>query len=90
MDIHVYKAFQARANKVKDDLLAFLIEQKRAGRTVAANGAAAKGCTLLNYAGVRPDLLPWNARSSVDVVTVKEPAVAADPRGQLSYSGAAR
>ncbi len=44
---------------MKDDLLAFLIEQKRAGRTVAAYGAAAKGNTLLNYAGIKPDLLPF-------------------------------
>lgn len=54
-----YSAFQQRADRVKDDLLAFLIEQKRAGRRVAAYGAAAKGNTLLNYAGVRPDLLPY-------------------------------
>lgn len=54
-----YSGFQARANKVKDDLLAWLIEQKRAGRRVAAYGAAAKGNTLLNYAGVKPDLLPY-------------------------------
>lgn len=59
LEIHVYKAFQARANKVKDDLLAFLIEQKRLNRKVAAYGAAAKGNTLLNYAGVKPDLLPF-------------------------------
>jgi hypothetical protein len=44
---------------VKDDLLLFLIEQKRAGMRVAAYGAAAKGCTLLNYAGVKTDLLPY-------------------------------
>lgn len=54
-----YRDFQARADRVKDNLLAFLIEQKRAGRTVAAYGAAAKGNTLLNYAGVKPDLLPY-------------------------------
>lgn len=54
-----YACFQARANKVKDDLLDFLIQQKRAGKTVAAYGAAAKGNTLLNYAGVKPDLLPF-------------------------------
>lgn len=57
--VETYAAFQARADKVKDDLLAFLIEQKRAGRLVAAYGAAAKGNTLLNYAGVKPDLLPY-------------------------------
>ncbi len=54
-----YRGLQARADTIKHDLLAFLIEQKRAGRMVAAYGAAAKGCTLLNYAGVRPDLLPF-------------------------------
>ena len=54
-----YTTFQARANKVKDDLLDFLIQQKRAGKKVAAYGAAAKGNTLLNYAGVKPDLLPF-------------------------------
>ena len=54
-----YLAFQERADRVKDDFLTFLIEQKRAGRKVAAYGAAAKGNTLLNYGGVRPDLLPY-------------------------------
>ncbi len=54
-----YQNFQARADQVKNDLVAFLIEQKRAGKTVAAYGAAAKGNTLLNYAGVKPDLLPF-------------------------------
>ena len=57
-----YAGFQARAERLKDDLLAFLIEQKRAGRRVAAYGAAAKGNTLLNFAGVRPDLLPYVVR----------------------------
>lgn len=54
-----YRDFQAAADRVKDDLLLFLIEQKRAGKTVAAYGAAAKGNTLLNYAGIRPDLLAF-------------------------------
>jgi len=54
-----YKGFQAKAEKVKDDLLIFLIEAKRQGLKVAAYGAAAKGNTLLNFAGVRPDLLPY-------------------------------
>jgi SAM-dependent methyltransferase len=57
--IDTYQHFQAKANRVKDDLLAFLVEQKRAGKKVAAYGAAAKGNTLLNYAGVKPDLLPF-------------------------------
>ena len=52
-------AFQARANRVKNDLLRYLLEQQRKGRRIAAYGAAAKGNTLLNYAGVKPDLLPY-------------------------------
>ena len=55
----VYQNFQQKADKVKDNLLSFLIEQKRAGKKVAGYGAAAKGNTLLNYAGVKPDLLPF-------------------------------
>jgi len=55
----IYEQFQVRADRLKDELLAFLIEQKRAGRKVAGYGAAAKGTTLLNYAGVKPDLLPY-------------------------------
>lgn len=58
-NLDTYLAFQARADRVKDDLLLFLIEQKRAGKQVAGYGAAAKGCTLLNYAGIKPDLLPF-------------------------------
>jgi SAM-dependent methyltransferase len=58
-DLTVYQEFQGRADRVKDDLLLFLIEQKRSGKRVAGYGAAAKGCTLLNYAGVKPDLLPY-------------------------------
>ena len=54
-----YRQFQARAEAIKHDLLRFLIEQKRAGKIVAAYGAAAKGNTLLNFSGVRPDLLPF-------------------------------
>jgi hypothetical protein len=56
-DLNTYLSFQSRADKIKDDLLSFLIEQKRTGKKVAAYGAAAKGSTLLNYAGVKPDLI---------------------------------
>jgi SAM-dependent methyltransferase len=54
-----YRGFQAKADCVKNDFLQFLIHAKQTGKTVAAYGAAAKGNTLLNYAGVRPDLLPY-------------------------------
>jgi SAM-dependent methyltransferase len=58
-DAAYYQGFQAQADAVKNDCLIFLLEQRRAGRKVAGYGAAAKGNTLLNYAGVRPDLLPY-------------------------------
>jgi SAM-dependent methyltransferase len=58
-NLTTYQKFQQRANKVKDDLLTFLIEQKRQGKKLAAYGAAAKGNTLLNYAGIKPDLIPY-------------------------------
>ncbi|KII38021.1 SAM-dependent methyltransferase [Pseudomonas fluorescens] len=58
-DLEVYRGFQVRADEVKNGLLSFLIEQKRAGKQVVAYGAAAKGNTLLNYAGVKPDLLAY-------------------------------
>lgn len=58
-DLDTYHAFQVKADRVKDDFLGFLIEQKRLGKKVAAYGAAAKGNTLLNYAGIKPDLLPY-------------------------------
>ncbi|MCD4728031.1 MAG: class I SAM-dependent methyltransferase [Pirellulales bacterium] len=57
--LDTYRNFQRRADRVKDGLLTFLLEQKRAGKRVAAYGAAAKGNTLLNYAGVKPDLLSF-------------------------------
>lgn len=57
--LETYLSFQSRAEAVKNAFLTFLLEQKLAGRTVAAYGAAAKGNTLLNYAGVKPDLLPF-------------------------------
>jgi len=58
-DLDIYLQFQPKADKIKYDLLEFLIEQNKRGRSVAAYGAAAKGNTLLNYAGIKPDLLSY-------------------------------
>jgi SAM-dependent methyltransferase len=55
----VYLSFQTRVDTIKNNLLSFLIEQKQLQKLVVAYGAAAKGNTLLNYAGVKPDLLPY-------------------------------
>lgn len=54
-----YTEFQRKAEAVKDGLLTFLLQAKQQGLRVGAYGAAAKGNTLLNFAGVRPDLLPY-------------------------------
>lgn len=54
-----YRPFQLRAENVKDDFVSFLIAAKRQGKKVAGYGAAAKGNTLLNFAGCRRDLLSY-------------------------------
>ncbi len=54
-----YAAFQERVSETKRDLLDFLIGAKRAGKRIAAYGAAAKGNTLLNYCGVRGDFVDY-------------------------------
>lgn len=54
-----YQGFQSVAECVKDDLLSFLIDARRQGRRVAAYGAAAKGNTLLNFAGIKRDLIAF-------------------------------
>ena len=59
LKLSVLQGFQQKADKVKNDFLAFLIEQKRSGKTVAAYGAAAKGNTLINYAGIKHDLIDF-------------------------------
>ena len=54
-----YAQFQRAAETVKNEFLEFLLKARRQGARVAAYGAAAKGNTLLNYAGVKHDLLPF-------------------------------
>ena len=54
-----YRDVQRRAEQAKFSLLEFLLDCKRQNLRVAAYGAAAKGNTLLNFSGVRPDLLPY-------------------------------
>lgn len=54
-----YDNFQQKALQVKLDLTDFLIQQKRSGKKVAAYGAAAKGNTLLNYCGIKNDLVDF-------------------------------
>ena len=44
---------------MKNDFLRFLIEKKSQGKLVVGYGAAAKGNTLLNFAGVKSDLIKY-------------------------------
>ena len=54
-----YDNFQEKAFRVKLDITEFLIRQKRENKKVAAYGAAAKGNTLLNYCGIKNDLIEF-------------------------------
>jgi SAM-dependent methyltransferase len=54
-----YRDFQPQAARIGRELLSFLVTQAAQGIPVAAYGAAAKGNTLMNFAGVRPHLLPY-------------------------------
>lgn len=56
--LEAYAGFQQRAEAAKHGLLEFLLQAKAQGKRVLGYGAAAKGNTLLNYAGVKADLLP--------------------------------
>ena len=64
LTLSYYKGFQANVDKVKYDFFNFLLKQKRHGKKVVAYGAAAKGNTLLNYCGVKKDLIKFVADAS--------------------------
>jgi SAM-dependent methyltransferase len=59
-----YRAFEAKVQRVKFDLLDFLIQQAREGKQVVGYGAPAKGNTLLNYCGIGPELLAYTVDRS--------------------------
>ncbi len=56
-----YNNFQEKALKIKLQLLQFLVSQKHQNKKVVAYGAAAKGNTLLNYCGIKNDLIDFVA-----------------------------
>jgi hypothetical protein len=58
-NLDIYLTFQSKADNIKNNLIEFLLKQKKLGKKIAAYGAAAKGNTLLNYAGIKHDLLPY-------------------------------
>jgi len=59
--LDTYLSYAETVKQAKWELVEFLIEQKRAGKRIAAYGAPAKGNTLLNYCGIRTDLIEFTA-----------------------------
>lgn len=57
--LQYYAGFQAAAERARNDFLAFIIDCQRQGLKVAAYGAAAKGNTLMNFAGLKPDQMAF-------------------------------
>nr|WP_075440442.1 class I SAM-dependent methyltransferase [Prochlorococcus marinus] len=58
-NLTIYENFQEQANKVKNNLIKLLVDLKNKNKKVMAYGAAAKGNTLLNYAGIKKDLISY-------------------------------
>src|SRR5262249_55306146 len=60
----LYAAFAERVKERKRNFLEFMIAAKRAGKSVVGYGAPAKGNTLLNYCGVRSDMIDYTVDKS--------------------------
>ncbi len=58
-DVSGYSGFEERVREAKRALLTYLIEARRAGESVVGYGAPGKGNTLLNYCGIRTDLIDY-------------------------------
>lgn len=56
-----YQGLAQETARIRDDLVSYLIEARREGRQVVGYGAPGKGNTLLNYCGIRPDLVAYLA-----------------------------
>jgi len=66
--VNRFKKFQANIEKIKDNFIKFLINAKLQNKIVAGYGAAAKGNTLINFSGVKTDLIKF----VVDLNTEKQ------------------
>ena len=62
--IETYAHFSQRIGETKRNLLEFLIQAKRAGKSIVGYGAPAKGNTLLNYCGIRNDFIDYTVDRS--------------------------
>src|SRR5690606_32466022 len=59
LGLDYYRSFGERVKETKRQLLDFLIQARREGKTVVGYGAPGKGNTLLNYCGIRTDFLDY-------------------------------
>jgi 2-polyprenyl-3-methyl-5-hydroxy-6-metoxy-1,4-benzoquinol methylase len=62
--LDLYCSFADKVMATKRDILEFLIGAKRAGKTIVGYGAPAKGNTLLNYCGIRTDMISYTVDRS--------------------------
>ncbi len=62
--IDFYQGYQDKIDKIQIDFMTYLIKQKKAGKKIAAYGAAAKGNTIMNYCGIKPNLIEFIGDSS--------------------------
>ena len=60
-NLDFYNDFQIRAEVIKLNLTSFLINAKKNNKKVVAYGAAAKGNTIMNFAGIKQDLIQYVA-----------------------------
>jgi hypothetical protein len=58
LELSGYQKIQKSTNSIKNNIVEFLIKKHREGKKIVGYGAAAKGCTMINYAGIKADLLP--------------------------------
>jgi SAM-dependent methyltransferase len=63
-NLNIYSGFKNKVEKVKRNLLYFLIQEKNKGKKIIGYGAPAKGNTLLNYCGIRTDFLDYTVDRS--------------------------
>jgi hypothetical protein len=59
LDIEMYKSFDRHVRRTKRDILKLVIDLKEQGKTIAGYGAPGKGNTLLNYCGIRRDMIDY-------------------------------
>jgi SAM-dependent methyltransferase len=63
-ELNYYRSFAGRVHATKREILEFLVQVKKEGKTIVGYGAPAKGNTLLTYCGVRTDFLDYTVDRS--------------------------